>query len=86
MFIKSGDLNKRPSQLEIQQKGLPENTPTLAERLRRGSSTIFHNPDPKDGYYKGKTGTVRDYMEDVHLEEIYREGYQQIKVIETKFS
>jgi len=35
MFVWEKDLKKRPSALEIKKKGLPQNTPTLKERIRR---------------------------------------------------
>ena len=48
-FVSEKDLHKRPSQLEIQKKGLPVNTPTLGERLRRDYQHSFHENDPKSG-------------------------------------
>ena len=48
-FVFEKDLNKRPSQLEIQKKGLPINTPTLGERLRRDYQHAFAENDPKSG-------------------------------------
>eukprot|EP00095_Tigriopus_kingsejongensis_P009254 maker-scaffold922_size80897-snap-gene-0.19 protein:Tk09254 transcript:maker-scaffold922_size80897-snap-gene-0.19-mRNA-1 annotation:"probable complex i intermediate-associated protein mitochondrial precursor" len=78
-FVTESDLNKKPSQLEIQRKGLPENTPTLGERMRRGASSPFFNAHPKDGYYKGQTGTLRDYLEDATLEDVYTKGLKTLK-------
>ncbi len=55
------DLYKRPSDEEIRRKKLPPNTPNLMQRLKRSSTHMFYESDPKGGYYLGKTGTVRAY-------------------------
>lgn len=63
-FLWESDKDKRPSELEIKQKKLPPNTPTLGERVRRDRcSGPFWVEDPKGGYYKGPTGTYRDYID-----------------------
>ena len=49
-MVKKEDLNKRPSDLEIAKKDLPENTPTLGERLDRDVYNMFHVQDEKQGY------------------------------------
>jgi len=50
ILVKREDLNKRPSDLEIAKKELPENTPTLGERLDRDVYNMFHVQDEKQGY------------------------------------
>ena len=50
VVVKKEDLNKRPSDLEIAKKELPENTPTLGERLDRDVYNLFHVHDEKHGY------------------------------------
>ena len=50
IVVKREDLNKRPSDLEIAKKELPENTPTLGERLDRDVYNMFHVKDEKQGY------------------------------------
>ena len=50
IIVKREDLNKRPSDLEIAKKELPENTPTLGERLDRDVYNMFHVQDEKQGY------------------------------------
>lgn len=50
VVVKKEDLNKRPSDLEIAKKELPENTPTLGERLDRDVYNMFHVHDEKQGY------------------------------------
>lgn len=73
------DLNKRPSDLEIEKKGLPKNTPTLGERIRRDAKTMFYAADRKGGYYRG-TGTVRDYIpKDTTMHDVLTEGFKSIK-------
>jgi hypothetical protein len=51
LVVKEEDLNKRPSDLEISQKGLPDNTPTLGERMDRDVYRTFHQADEKHGYH-----------------------------------
>ena len=51
LVVPEEDLNKRPSDLEIKQKELPENTPTLGERLNRDVYRLFHQADEKHGYH-----------------------------------
>lgn len=75
------DMNKRPSALEIKKKELPPNTPTLGERHRRDAPGMFHIADPKHGYYKGETGTWRDYVPKEHtLKDVIKIGFQDLKV------
>jgi len=79
IFISNKDLGKRPSDLEIEKKGLPKNTPTLEERIRRDSNGSVFVADRKGGYYRG-TGTVRDYIpKDYTLHDGVREGLKAIK-------
>lgn len=79
IFFSNKDLKKRPSDQEIEKKGLPKNTPTLEERLRRDYQSMVHVPDRKGGYYKG-TGTIRDYIpKDYTLHDGLKEGVQAIK-------
>ena len=35
----------------------------VGERIRRDRSHTFYEWDPKGGYYKGSTGTFRDYID-----------------------
>eukprot|EP00092_Neocalanus_flemingeri_P017623 GFUD01019066.1.p1 GENE.GFUD01019066.1~~GFUD01019066.1.p1 ORF type:complete len:395 (-),score=116.12 GFUD01019066.1:46-1230(-) len=51
LFVPEEDLNKKPSALEIKQKELPTNTPTLGERLNRDVYRMFHQGDEKHGYH-----------------------------------
>lgn len=50
-FVSAEDLNKRPSDLEIAKKGLPPNQPTLQGRIERDRRHMFHQMDPKHGYW-----------------------------------
>ena len=50
-FVSAEDLNKRPSDLEIAKKGLPANQPTLQGRIERDRRHMFHQMDPKHGYW-----------------------------------
>ena len=50
-WVSAEDLNKRPSDLEIAKKGLPENQPTLLQRIERDRRHMFHQMDPKHGYW-----------------------------------
>jgi len=52
--VHKGDLNKKPSALEIKQKDLPTNTPNLGERLNRDVYNLFHQADEKHGYHNLK--------------------------------
>ena len=73
------DFRKRPSDLEIEKKGLPKNTPTLEERIRRDTAGTVFVADRKGGYYRG-TGTLRDYIpKDYTLHDGVREGIKSIK-------
>ena len=59
------DLNKRPSDLEIKEKNLPPNTPTLEHRLKRDAVHKFYTPDKKGGYLvPGKTGEWHDWIDE----------------------
>jgi len=51
IFVDKGDLKKRPSDLEIKQKDLPPNQPTLGERMNRDVYRLFHEADEKHGYH-----------------------------------
>ena len=62
-FLDEKDRNKKPSDLEIRKKGLPKNTPTLGQRIQRDQSVPLYTPDRKGGYFKGPTGTLRDYID-----------------------
>jgi len=50
-FLDPADKNKRPSDLEIKQKDLPQNTPTLKERVNRDVEHKFYQADEKSGYH-----------------------------------
>lgn len=79
-IILDEDLDKRPSELEIKEKNLPPNTPTLRQRIDRDTVHKFHNRDRHGGYYLGPTGTWRDYVEDdMTLKDVVVDGYKQIK-------
>jgi hypothetical protein len=54
LVVNEADLNKMPSDLEIAKKGLPENTPTLGERMDRDVYRTFHQADEKHGYHNLK--------------------------------
>ena len=51
VFVDAEDLDKRPSDLEIKQKDLPPNQPTLGERMNRDVYRMFHEADEKQGYH-----------------------------------
>ena len=79
-FVDKKDLNKRPSDLEIKKKGLPQNTPTLGERIRRQEGGQFLVPDRKGGYYKGPTGTLRDYIDpELTAKQMVSNGFKDLK-------
>ena len=68
LVVPEEDLNKKPSDLEIKQKELPENTPTLGERLNRDVYRLFHQADEKHGYHnlrKFPDSLKTEVMEDV---------------------
>ena len=78
-FVSAKDLNKRPSDLEIESKGLPKNTPTLGERIRRDDSSPYYSADRKGGYYRG-TGDFREYIpKDFSLHDALSEGVKGLK-------
>ena len=58
------DFDKRPSDLEIKDKDLPTNTPTLEHRIMRDQVSKFHVYDRKAGYHLGKHGNYNDYIDD----------------------
>ena len=79
-LVDEKDRNKRPSDLEIRKKGLPQNTPTLGERIKRDSGGSFFSPDKKGGYYKGPTGTLRDYVDpEMTTKQIVSQGFKDLK-------
>jgi len=51
VFVPVEDKNKRPSDLEIKQKELPLNQPTLGERINRDVYRLFYQADEKHGYH-----------------------------------
>lgn len=53
-LISEEDAKKRPSDLEIAQKDLPPNQPTLGERGQRDRRHMFHQMDEKHGYWTNK--------------------------------
>jgi len=74
------DLDKRPSDLEIKEKELPTNTPTLEHRINRDQVYKFYVPDRKAGYHLGKYGNHFDYIDDdLTLKDIIVEGSRQLK-------
>ena len=73
IVVPGEDFNKRPSDLEIRQKELPENTPTLGERINRDVYRLFHQADEKHGYHNlrkypdsMKTEVIEDIKEKVN--------------------
>eukprot|EP00088_Acartia_fossae_P023675 TRINITY_DN2469_c0_g1_i1.p1 TRINITY_DN2469_c0_g1~~TRINITY_DN2469_c0_g1_i1.p1 ORF type:complete len:388 (-),score=74.90 TRINITY_DN2469_c0_g1_i1:186-1349(-) len=64
-IVPQEDLNKRPSDLEIFQKDLPKNQPTLKERIERDRWHMFYQQDIKHGYWQRQPTTL---MEDVQAE------------------
>ena len=79
-FVDEKDRHKRPSDLEIRKKGLPQNTPTLGERIRRDDRSSFYVADRKGGYYKGQTGTIRDYVDpEMNTKQMVSEGFKDLK-------
>lgn len=62
-FVFEKDWDKKPSAREIAEKNLPVNQPTLKQRIERDERHTFHQPSLKSGYYKGPTGTWRDYFD-----------------------
>ena len=79
-FVDIKDTDKRPSDLEIRKKGLPKNTPTLGERLKRDDGGQFFVTDRKGGYYKGATGTLRDFIDpEVTAKQMISEGFKEMK-------
>jgi len=74
------DLDKRPSDLEIKDKDLPTNTPTLEHRIMRDQVHKFHVYDRKAGYHLGKYGNVFDYIDDdMTLKDVVVDGARQLK-------
>ena len=65
ILVKKEDLNKRPSDLEIAKKELPEDTPTLGERLDRDVYNMFHVQDDKHGY-RSKRKSGMSLQQEVH--------------------
>ena len=63
VFVKTEDMDKRPSDMEIAAKNLPSNTPTLRQRISRDSISRFFTEDKKAGYHLGPTGTWRDFVD-----------------------
>ena len=63
-IVWEGDLDKRPSDLEIKDKDLPTNTPTLEHRIMRDQVSKFHVDDRKAGYHLGKHGNFFDHIDD----------------------
>jgi len=65
IVVPEEDLNKKPSAVEIKQKDLPSNTPTLGERLNRDVYRLFHQGDEKHGYHN-----LRKYPDSLRKEVI----------------
>merc|ERR1712018_374269 len=79
-FVKSEDLDKRPSDAEIVAKNLPPNTPTLRERIKRDHIGKFYEMDKKAGYYLGETGTWRDFVDaNLTIKDAVKIGFSQLK-------
>ena len=79
-FIEEKDANKRPSDVEIRKKGLPQNTPTIGDRIKRDQGSSFWVPDKKHGYYKGPTGTLRDFIDpELTTKQMVSEGFRDLK-------
>lgn len=59
---------------------MPKNTPTLGERLKRDDGGQFFVTDRKGGYYKGATGTLRDFIDpEVTAKQMISEGFKEMK-------
>jgi len=57
-FVFPEDQNKRPSDLEIKQKDLPKNQPTLKQRIERDEHHQFFQRTPKHGYYESERSQI----------------------------
>ena len=80
-FVFEDDWNKRPSDVEIRKKGLPQNTPTLEQRIKRDSGSSFMEQYKKGGYFKGPTGSLRDYIDpEQTTKEMAVEGFKELKI------
>ena len=71
-FYTDEEAQLRPSDLEIKKKDLPENTPTLGQRIRRDGYHMFHQSDSKHGYHsiegseeRGPTTFYKEVLETV---------------------
>lgn len=85
-FVDVKDLDKRPSDLEIREKDLPYNTPTLGQRLKRDARHKFWISDKHGGYHLGPTGTWRDYVDpEATVGDFMKEGFQYFKEETVKF-
>ena len=62
-IVNEEDLAKRPSDMEIIQKDLPHNTPTLRQRQERDHTHMFYQKSKHSGYTLGPTGTWRDAVD-----------------------
>jgi len=68
IFVNEEDLDKRPSAVEIKEKDLPSNTPTLGERLNRDVYRLFHQADEKHGYHnlrKNPESLLKETLDDL---------------------
>jgi len=63
LLVPDEDRDKRPSALEIKQKDLPANTPTLGERMNRDVYRLFFQADEKHGYHN-----LRKYPDSMYQE------------------
>ena len=80
VFVKSEDMDKKPSDMEIAAKNLPSNTPTLRQRISRDTIHRFWTEDKKAGYHLGPTGTWRDFVDaNWTVKDMAKIGINQIK-------
>jgi len=87
LFLTESEKHKRPSDLEISQKGLPRNTPTLIERVKRDEHSPVFVRDRHSGYHKGLTGTWQDYVDpNATAMDIVKDSFRGIKTEVTKFA
>jgi len=76
-LVKEEDLDKMPSPAEIEEKGLPKNTPTLGERIDRDHYHLFHQIDEKSGYHNlRKRGKGLGMVS--HINELKREAKHEL--------
>jgi hypothetical protein len=79
-FVSEADLDKKPSPMEIAEKKLPLNTPTLEQRIKRDELMKFHNTDRHGGYHIGQTGSWTDFVdENMTIKDLVVESFSTLK-------